>query len=92
MPSGGIEYHILEFCKHMSAHFDLDILVANFKMPQHEAFLRKYCRNVLLVKPGTSWKRYASLLSILLSIRKTRYDILYTNGIGTSILMIGKNC
>ena len=90
MPSGGIEYYILEFCKNMSAHFELDILVANFRMPQHEALLKKYCQNVFLVRPGASWKRYIDLLKILLGIRKTRYDILYTNGIGTSVLLIGK--
>lgn len=90
MPSGGIEYHILEFCKNMSAQYELDILVANFNMPEQKALLRKHCSNVMLVKPGPSWKRYPDLLKILISIRKTRYDILYTNGIGISVLLISK--
>lgn len=73
----------------MAAHFDLDILVANFKMPRQEAFLKKYCRNVMLVKQDTAWKRHFNLLKILLSLRKTRYDILYTNGIGASVQLVG---
>lgn len=74
----------------MSANFELDIIVANFNMPQQEATIRKYCRNVFFLKQGASWKRYTGLLLLLLSLRKTRYDILYTNGIGTSVLLTGK--
>jgi glycosyltransferase involved in cell wall biosynthesis len=90
MPAGGIENHIIEFCKNMSPYYDLDLLVANFKMPQHEALLKKYCRKTYLVKPGVTWKRHFRLISILLLLRARKYDVLYTNGNGASVLLIGK--
>lgn len=90
MPAGGIESHIVEFCKNMSAYFDIDMIVGNFRMPRHETVIKKYCRKVFLVKGNTFLKRYAGLFTALSGIRKASYDVLYTNGIGASIWVIGK--
>lgn len=74
----------------MSAHFDIDIIVGNFKMLKHEAVIKKYCRKVFLIKGNATLKRNINLFIVLFGIRKTSYDILYTNGIGASISSVGK--
>jgi glycosyltransferase involved in cell wall biosynthesis len=90
MPAGGIENHVVEFCKNMSPYVDIDLLVPNFKMPEQEINFKKYCRKVYLIKSNAVAKRHLSLLKTLLALGKNKYDILYTNGIGASILMAGK--
>ena len=91
MPTGGIESHILEFCKTMSNFFDIDILVANFRMDiANERKLRENCKNVYLIKSNSAIKRHFLLLLNLLRLFKTKYDVLYTNGNGSSVLLLGK--
>lgn len=72
MPAGGIESHIVEFCKNMSAYFDIDMIVGNFRMPRHETVIKKYCRKVFLVKGNPFLKRYAGLFTALSASVKPR--------------------
>lgn len=90
MPSGGIENHIIEFCKNMLPHFEIDLLVANFKMELHEETLKKNCSRVFFIKPVNPLKRRIILMKTLLNLSVKRYDVLYTNGNGASVFLAAK--
>jgi glycosyltransferase involved in cell wall biosynthesis len=74
----------------MSPHFDVDLLVANFKMPEHMFNFKTYCKKVFLIRSASVKKRHIALLKTLLTLRQNKYDILYTNGIGASVSVAGK--
>lgn len=74
----------------MSPYYELYLLAANFKMPQQEALLKKYCTKTRLIKSSSAAKRYLFLITALLGLRRKKFDVLYTNGIGSSILLTGK--
>ncbi|GHV57244.1 glycosyl transferase family 1 [Bacteroidia bacterium] len=92
MSTGGIESHVLAFCEKISSPYVvIDIVVANFKMRKNEAdILKKYCRKVYFIQSNSPLTRHFILLKTLFLLQQTKYDVLYTNGSGGSILLVGK--
>ncbi len=87
MQTGGIESHLQEFCKNMSAVNDVEIslVVLNSAMlPETETFYRSVCKKVYLGKHGRSYKRMLWLLQTGAKLMFNRYSALYTNGQGNS--------
>lgn len=90
--TGGIESHLLEFCRVISnAGHSIDLLVPKNRMDQvNIKKLKKYCSNVYLKDNfnSTSSALFTFILSIRLLLRK--YDALYTNGQGNMIFLLKK--
>ncbi len=87
METGGIESHLLEFCKQMSGNNILiDLVVLNSQVsPAVEAAYKTYCRGLYLGKNKSATQRLLWLTSIAIKLQLRRYDALYTNGQGESI-------
>jgi glycosyltransferase involved in cell wall biosynthesis len=93
MQTGGIESHLQEFCKNMSAVSDIEIslVVLNSAMlPETEDFYRSICKNVYLGRHGRSYKRIIWLLQTGVKLFFNRYAALYTNGQGNSAGIFAK--
>jgi glycosyltransferase involved in cell wall biosynthesis len=92
METGGIESHVREFCKQInSIDIEIDLMVLNSKLlPDDEAYYRGICNNVYLCTTGRSQKRLLWLIKYALKLMVNRYDAIYTNGQGNSIILINK--
>lgn len=90
--TGGIESHLLEFCRVISsAGHSIDLLVPKNGMDQvNIKKLKCYCSNVYLKNnfDSTSSALFTFILCIRLILRK--YDALYTNGQGNMIFLLSK--
>ena len=92
MPTGGIESHLREFCRHLaSSGAQIDLVILNSEMPaETEVFFRRICRRVYLGGSGRSNWRLPWLAGVGLKLRLTRYAALYTNGQGNSLRVVAR--
>lgn len=92
MPTGGIESHLMEFCLQMSrVGVAIDLVITNSAMrPDTEELYKKLCREVYLGKSENTLARLIWLVSTGLAVSTSRYNALYTNGQGESILLFEK--
>lgn len=92
MQTGGIESHLLEFCKQMSGKdVCVDLIVPNSQiLASTEEAYRNVCRNLFLGRSKNPYKRILWLILVALKLRFNEYDALYTNGQGDSIGIIAK--
>jgi glycosyltransferase involved in cell wall biosynthesis len=92
MQTGGIESHILEFCKNMSSNgVEIDLVVPNFQMSNKDELLLKKYSNKLYINRKQGWLNgRAWLLRILLLLSCRKYTALYTNGQGESVAFLEK--
>ncbi|TWW00171.1 glycosyltransferase family 4 protein [Chitinophaga pinensis] len=93
METGGIESHLLEFCRQMAANgTEIDLVVLNAATTgETEQFYRSICRKVLFGRHGRSYKRLLWMLQTGIKLRSSRkYDAVYTNGQGESIWMLSR--
>ncbi|MBW8683658.1 glycosyltransferase family 4 protein [Chitinophaga rhizophila] len=93
METGGIESHLLEFCRQMAANgTEIDLVVLNANTtPETEQYYKSICRRVLFGKHGRSYKRMLWMLQTGVRLRSSRkYDAVYTNGQGESIWMLSR--
>lgn len=91
MPTGGMESHILSFCKKMvEGGFEIDLLVPNFSMnPPELKTLKALCKNVCIHSGKLSKIHYLKWLFIeCLKLSKNKYQCLYTNGQGNSVNLV----
>ncbi len=90
LPIGGIESHIIGFCRNMArSGTAVDLIVLNSEMlPGTERLYRQTCRNVYLGRLKRSRLRLIWLFFICMRIRRVNYTALYTNGQGKSIWFI----
>ena len=92
MLTGGIESHLQEFCNNMASEgIQIDLVILNSEMSKStEERFRKVCRNVYALKMGQSKIRIFWLLKVGLLLSFKKYDSLYTNGQGFTILFFSK--
>jgi len=92
MPTGGIESHLREFCYHLkSSGVAIDLVVSNSAMlPETEQFFKENCRNVYLGAVKKPKWRVAWLGLVGLKLCWKKYDALYTNGQGESVILFSK--
>lgn len=89
MATGGIESHILQFCKSMAnAGIEIDLIALNFNgQPSEESHLREICHTFLFGRGSKlSTKIHIYLNSIRLA-RSRKHHAIYTNGQGNSLLL-----
>jgi glycosyltransferase involved in cell wall biosynthesis len=90
--TGGIESHIFEFCRVMShANHKIDLIVPKCKLEaEKKNILKSYCTKLFFsnVSSLAGLTFFLLLKSILLFSKK--YDTLYTNGQGKTILWCSK--
>lgn len=87
LETGGIESHLLEFCKQLHAHgLVIDLVVLNADVnPENATLYQHYCNKIFWGKGGNSLLKAIWLLSTALRLTLLKYDALYTNGQGESI-------
>jgi glycosyltransferase involved in cell wall biosynthesis len=86
METGGIESHLREFCLRLSAEVEVDLVILNSDMSaESEAYFKSLCGHTYFGKVGRSYLRFFWLLMTALSVRKFKYDAVYTNGQGNSV-------
>jgi glycosyltransferase involved in cell wall biosynthesis len=92
MKIGGIESHLQEFCHWVSKKgVIIDLIVLNAEMlPETEEFYKKTCRQFYAGKQKKTWLRIIWLLLIKIKLLRRRYNAVYTNGQGESILPFAK--
>lgn len=92
MPTGGIESHLREFCKHIAGSgIAIDLVVLNSAMlPDTEAYFKSICRKVYLGGKGRSSLRLVWLFGAAINCFFKRYDAIYTNGQGNSVNLFAK--
>lgn len=92
MPTGGIESHVREFCYHfVKSEVDIDLVVLNSAMlPETMNFFRGICRKMYLGRGGNSLQRLFWLFHIGIKLCFKRYNAVYTNGHGNSIIFLSK--
>lgn len=92
MPTGGIESHLREFCRHLSeSGVDIDLVVLNSAMlPATEMYFKSICRKVYLGGKGRSSLRLVWLLTTSIKWFFKKYDAVYTNGQGNSLELFSK--
>jgi glycosyltransferase involved in cell wall biosynthesis len=89
---GGIESHLQEFCHWLSEkRVEIDLIVLNTDMhPETEDFYKKTCRRFYAGKKKKTWLRLIWLFLIKIKLFRRRYNAVYTNGQGESILLFAK--
>jgi glycosyltransferase involved in cell wall biosynthesis len=92
MKIGGIESHLQEFCYWLTENgVKIDLIILDAKMlPETEAFFHKVCRRFFSGNYGKSSFRLLWLFFIKIKLFNRRYDAVYTNGQGKSILPFGR--
>jgi glycosyltransferase involved in cell wall biosynthesis len=92
MKIGGIESHLQEFCLWLSKKgAEIDLIVLNADMLQEtEEFFKKTCRQFYAGKQKKIHLRIIWLFLIKIKLLGRRYNAVYTNGQGESILPFGK--
>jgi glycosyltransferase involved in cell wall biosynthesis len=92
METGGIESHLLEFCKQMKTKdISIDLLVLNsVALKETEDAYKEVCRNVYFGKKEKLSLRLLWFIIIGLKLRFKKYTALYTNGQGDSIGLLAK--
>ena len=90
--TGGIESHLQEFCRNLSKEgIKIDLVITNSTMDSEtEIFFRRVCNSVYLGKYGRSPFRLLWLMIIGIRLRLKKYNALYSNGQGESILFFQK--
>ncbi|MDF7820400.1 glycosyltransferase family 4 protein [Runella sp. MFBS21] len=90
--SGGIESHLLEFCRHMSeADVLIDLVVFNTDIiVEIDNQLKKIVRCAYLGRNQNPFQKALWLFKTGLRLGFQKYDALYTNGQGNSIGWIGR--
>lgn len=97
LPTGGIESHILEFCKQIHAqNVKIDLLVFNSSISEKQKeHYRFYCNRLFLIESDNKIIRFLKLVNSCLKLRSNNYSAIYTNGQGDSMSFInhllGKN-
>ena len=92
MQTGGIESHINEFVEKMSISglYELDILVLNSKLSiEQESFIKSRCSWSCFLS-DKSFRQFPVFIRVIWKILSQKYDALYTNGQGNSIILISK--
>ena len=92
MKIGGIESHLQEFCHWVSkkgAVIDLIVLNADM-LPETEEFYKKTCRRFYAGKKKKTYLSVMWLFLIKIKLFGRRYNAVYTNGQGESILPFAK--
>ena len=86
MPTGGIESHLLEFCRQMNDNnVSIDLVVINTDIyPATSSLYKSYCKNVYFGRQKSSLLKLLWLVKISLRLRMNRYVSIYTNGQGNS--------
>jgi glycosyltransferase involved in cell wall biosynthesis len=92
MKIGGIESHLQEFCYWLSKKgAEIDLIVLNAEMqPETEEFYKKICRRFYAGKQKKTWLRVIWLFLVKVRLFGRRYNAVYTNGQGESILPFAK--
>lgn len=90
LETGGIESHLKQFSEQMQgSDFDFSILVLNNKANNETIKLyKKYCKNVWLINGSNHIIRFLKMMCLLPIINLNRFEILYSNGQGNSILFL----
>jgi glycosyltransferase involved in cell wall biosynthesis len=92
MKIGGIESHLQEFCHWLNkkgAKIDLIVLNADL-LPETEEFYKKTCRRFYAGKKKKTFLSLMWLFLIKIKLFGKRYNAVYTNGQGESILPFAK--
>ncbi len=92
LESGGIESHLKEFCRNMSAEeMELSILVGYYKGDKKtKLYYQSICKNAWFIQSKYAPIRLLELLLKIWVLRRKKIDTLYTNGQGKSIWHVGK--
>ena len=92
MPTGGIESHLLEFCKQMAASgTEIDFIVPNSQMlPETKAQFEAVCHKIFLTDRNNTVNRLLYLLFTSFRLFFSRYTSLYTNGQGESVRLFSR--
>jgi glycosyltransferase involved in cell wall biosynthesis len=92
MKIGGIESHLQEFCYSLNKKkVEIDLIVLNSEMlPKTEEFYKKTCRRFYGGKQRTTLFRILWLCLIKVKLLGRRYNAIYTNGQGESIMLFAK--
>lgn len=90
--TGGIESHLIEFCRLMSfAGHSVDLIVPKCKLDDSNLKnLKRSCSKVYLFYPKHSWIDVLQSLFLPIRLIFNRYDSLYTNGQGNTIFLVSK--
>lgn len=88
LQSGGIESHIVEFCRVMSdANHQIDLVVPKCKLEaDKKKILKSYCNKVYFNNVSNTARLVFFLFFRSLLLLFIKYDTLYTNGQGETIL------
>lgn len=91
LPRGGIESHVLQFCKVMSERrVNIDLVVLSCKLGSDDlAILSTQCRRVYTNSYLHKSAQMAWLAKTILRLGANRYDSVYTNGQGKTIYLFG---
>ena len=90
--TGGIESHILQFCKEVSGlGYELDLLVLHSEMDQSQRnVLESFCKNIYFINDYFKIRKAFQLPALFIKILSCHYDVFYTNGQGRSIFYLAK--
>ncbi|MGB5943441.1 MAG: glycosyltransferase family 4 protein [Leeuwenhoekiella sp.] len=91
METGGIESHILEFCKNLKVQKNamIDLIIPNSEMSSSTAKeFDQFCNHVFILRERNPKKRLLWLVKVAIKLSLMRYDALYTNGLGNSVKFI----